>query len=272
MLPKLKLNTMNMLQILQKPTTEIISTYYPMDSKVQETFLNILSIYFTTSTDNMVKSIKNILAYKNQSAKTRMSIIKALAEDSSSEAIAKAQKHFEDKLPIPEGLPTPESLIVGLGAMPRNDNYLLMDIQAAARILAIADDPMQIFSKGTDNRYKKVLNPDVFLDKETATKPQRVEDLCKLHVASADYYRKKYDIILEAYKAYALETLYDAAGKISNKELSLLITDLVLEYGEYKPVNTDSICDSALRYSKNAFNPMNVLMSKRLTQIFHLCR
>jgi hypothetical protein len=175
-------------QELQKPTMTLIGAFYEMSSDVQSLFADMMAIYEDKPTDENALFLTNKIMGR-EPAESKKKWIKEQAERLSLVVRASAKKKYiENQNPVPKGAPTSGMLLVGLDIVSKAEKDMLMEAQAAARLISHVDVLHDYQSKTS---YK---NPDGsfekdFLDKPFVTRIQRLE-----HIVDAvvnDIYTKK---------------------------------------------------------------------------------
>ena len=174
------------LDVFKKPTMELISSFYEMQEDTKEFFVDMVSIYKNTPTDDVAKQLFDLVMAREPADEKRKKI--ALLAKNIPERIKQdvREEHLDNMKPVPKGLPSSGMVLVGLDIVSRQDKETLMDAQAACRILENFQNPQKFFdtTKTSDEeRYEVVLKAPDFLDR-FGTQAQRMEDLSKLHIAA----------------------------------------------------------------------------------------
>ena len=223
----------NTLQKLQQPTFSLIESFYPMPPDVQSTFITMLSLYEQNPTsDNANLLFDKVMGRDTPEAKKEWFSERAHMVTLLYRARIE-EKYLNNKAPVPKGLPTSGNLLVGLGVVSRSDKDLLMDAQAAARILDHIESPnhvrlsQELFTTDSNGQPTEARS---YLDKPFSTPIQRMEHLCAImagyavvqgpyqKVASnSDGLSTVPDIkpTIEEFQKAAIDTLYRVSEKLS---------------------------------------------------------
>lgn len=163
-------------QDLQKPTMALIASFYEMPSDVQSLFSDMMTVYENNPTEDNARLLTNKIM-GNESIESKKNWIKEQSEKLSLIVRAEVKKKYiENQNPVPKGVPTSGMLLVGLDIVSKSEKDMLMEAQAAARLISHVDVLHDYQSK---TNYK---NPDgsfekEFLDKPFATRIQRLEHI-----------------------------------------------------------------------------------------------
>ena len=161
---------------LQKPTMSLIASFYEMSDEVKEIFADMLAIYDAHPTEETSQKISDKIMGRESATDKKTWIKEQAAGIFPPVRWAAKKKYLDQKQPVPKGLPTSGMLLVGLDVVSRAQKDLLMEAQAAARLISHVDvlDPYQ---PKTNYQNADGTVENAFLDKPFATKMQRLEHL-----------------------------------------------------------------------------------------------
>ena len=161
---------------LQKPTMSLIASFYEMSDEVKEIFADMLAIYDAHPTEETSQKISDKIMGRESATDKKTWIKEQAAGIFPPVRLAAKKKYLDQKQPVPKGLPTSGMLLVGLDVVSRAQKDLLMEAQAAARLISHVDvlDPYQ---PKTNYQNADGTVENAFLDKPFATKMQRLEHL-----------------------------------------------------------------------------------------------
>jgi|GEM_PF-6208890 len=264
------------LDVFKKPTMELISSFYEMPEDTKDFFVDMISVYKNTPTDDVAKQLFDLVMAREPADEKRKKI--ALLAKNIPEGIKQdvREEHLDNMKPVPKGLPSSGMVLVGLDIVSRQDKETLMDAQAAARILENFQNPQKFFdtTKTSDEeRYEAVLKAPDFLDR-FGTQAQRMEDLSKLHIATlhANGDTQSFEETLHhnpitaELSNYARYTLKDIPNRISDKKVSEQISQLTNSLVSEKEPDLKEICDSVHKEA-TGHSALETAIQKRRTQI-----
>lgn len=163
---------------LRKQTMSLIQAFYGMPEYLT-LFEDMMAIYEANPTANNAKAIFDKVMGDDSAEDKKKWILENVKKVPQEARDSAKKKYIDGHQPVPKGVPVSGMLLVGLGVVSKEEKDILMEAQAAARIIAHVD----VLDKYTvKTNYK---NPDGtfennFLDKSFATKIQRLE-----HVVNA---------------------------------------------------------------------------------------
>ena len=239
------------LQNLQQPTFSLISSFYPMPPDVQDMFVTMLALYEQNPTpDNANFLFDKVMGKESPEAKKQF-----FCDQAHQVSLMKRRyvekKYIQDKTAVPKGLPASGNFLVGFGVVSRADKDLLMDAQAAARILGHIENPNRIRLSQelfTTDPAGQVQEARSYLDKPFSTPIQRMEHLCAIMAG--------YQIVQEPYARVAAK----------NPEMSY-IPDVVTPLTEFQKAAIDTLYQVSEKLS-----PASGAVAKKNSRIGdHVC-
>ena len=225
----------DILQDLQKPTFSLITSFYPMPPDVQSIFITMLALYEQDPTPEKAALLFDKVMGKESPDAKKEWFYNQSHQVSLVHRRRMEEKYIRDKTAVPKGLPTSGNLLVGLGVVSRADKDLLVDAQAAARILNHLENPhhvhlvQELFSTDETGQVQEARQ---YLDKPFSTPFQRMEHLSAImagyQVVQEPYQRVSSEFgngmgctvpditpaLTEFHKA-AIDTLYRVSEKLS---------------------------------------------------------
>ncbi len=206
-------------QDLQKPTFDLIASFYRMPPDVDEAFVNMLALYEANPAPETAEVLKNKIMGKGL-AEEKKAWLKSEAVKLPPMAVKSArEKYLGNMQAVPQGLPTSGQMLTFLDVVPRKVKDALLDCQAAARILAVLENPSKVNTGNEVSvRYKggKAEFSRSHLDKPFATRIQRLEHITALLASQTSELGSEEQGFLSALKAEAVKTLSDSAESIAS--------------------------------------------------------
>ena len=166
-------------ETLQQPTMNLIGSYYEMSAEIKSLFIFLIASYEANPTPQTAKMLSDLVNSRESIAVKKARIRSYGAKAPKEIRLQVKKKYLDEKQSVPSGVPTSGMLMVALGIISKADKDLLMDIQAASRLLSDTLNPQRNSDvEKTKEDYSAVSN------KPFATKMQRLEDI--VH-ATIDY-------------------------------------------------------------------------------------
>lgn len=278
---------------LQKPTMSLIASFYEMSDEVKEIFADMLAIYDAHPTEETSQKISDKIMGRESATDKKTWIKEQAAGIFPPVRLAAKKKYLDQKQPVPKGLPTSGMLLVGLDVVSRAQKDLLMEAQAAARLISHVDvlDPYQ---PKTNYQNADGTVENAFLDKPFATKMQRLEhlvnavvnDILTQHDEKGHSVLNENDIIaltrqscrqnsfLQKARNEGIKTLISVATQLekTNPTASQKITDLAHSLIGDKEINNNRLSPEDYNSLKTQVKnrPIESLVEHRTKQILSM--
>lgn len=134
---------------LQKPTMDLIGSFYEMPKGLKAVFASMIAAYEAEPTPENAKKLSGIVMGKEAPAVKKARILAYAAKVPSEFKQAAKKKYIDEKQPVPAGMPTSGMFLVGFGVISHEEKEALMDAQAASRLLNNVLNPQMLASQTT---------------------------------------------------------------------------------------------------------------------------
>ena len=132
-------------ETLQKPTMSLIAEFYDVPKDVSDFFADMMAVYEANPAEENAKAIWDKVSSRDKAADKKAWLAEKVSTVAPAVRAAARKKYLEEKAPVPKGVPMSGQLLTFLDVVPRAEKDILMDAQAAARILKALDNPYRSY-------------------------------------------------------------------------------------------------------------------------------
>ena len=161
---------------LQKPTMSLIASFYEMTDEIEKVFVDMISIYEANPTEETAQKISDKIMGLESTKDKKEWINRHVTDINPFLRSITKKKYLNLQQSVPRGIPTSGMLLVGLGVVSKAQKDLLMEAQAAARLISHVN-VLDKYQPKTNYQNADGTIENAFLDKPFATKIQRLEHL-----------------------------------------------------------------------------------------------
>lgn len=161
---------------LQKPTMELISSFYKMPKDVKSFFANMMAVYEANPTKETADALFDKVMGKESSDAKEAWMAEQVKKVPLSTRKSAVRKYLTQMQAVPKGVPASGMVMTGLGVISREEKDILMEMQASARLISHVD-VLDNYKPKTNYQNEDGSFENAFLDKPFATRIQRMEHL-----------------------------------------------------------------------------------------------
>ena len=247
---------------LRKPTMSLIASFYETPAEIKAVFANMMAVYearlaeenakFVPEKDatpesieeqkkqiqaSVAKEISDKIMGKDSMADKKKWLHEAVATIPAEIRVAAKKKYIDERQAVPKGMPTSGMMLVEFNVVSKEEKDILMEAQAAARIIAHVD-LLDKYEPKTNYQNADGTFENAFLDKPFATKIQRLE-----HVVNA-----------------VVNDVFTEVSENPKKFEGMKIALGTMDFAQTKESVIKNVCDNHLFLQKARNEALKVLM------------
>ena len=140
----------NVFETLQKPTMSLIAGFYDIPKDVSDFFADMMAVYEADPTEETAKMIWDQVSSRDKAEDKRKWLAEKVSSVPPAVRAAARKKYLDERVSVPKGVPASGQLLTFLDVVPRAEKDILMDAQAAARIIRAMEKPYRTFKEGEE--------------------------------------------------------------------------------------------------------------------------
>ena len=140
----------NVFETLQKPTMSLIAGFYDIPKDVSDFFADMMAVYEADPTEETARMIWDKISSHDKATDKKAWLSQKVSSVSAKVRAVARKKYLDEQAPVPKGVPMSGQLLTFLDVVPRKEKDILMDAQAAARLIKALENPCRTFKENAE--------------------------------------------------------------------------------------------------------------------------